>query len=62
MIKEIITEEIEVVDLENKLNNNTYLKVKKIFGITFFSHRYTLKVIKPEEEDKPAVGFKTHQP
>lgn len=62
MYKETITEKGKVIDLENKVNENTYRKECKLFGITFYVHEYTLRWEMPAEEDKPAVGFKTHQP
>ncbi len=61
MYKEIITENGEVVDLENKINNNTYKKVKKIFGITFFTHEYTLRWKMSEEKEDTPIGFTTKE-
>lgn len=60
MYKEVIVENIEIVDVEAKCQNNNYIKTRSIFGIIFYRHKYTLtqKVIDPKHNkgDKP-IGF-----
>lgn len=59
MIKKIITEEVECVDIEYKIQNSNYEKRITFFGITIYTHQYKLTMTKPEDEEEKKIGFKS---
>lgn len=58
MVHKIIIEEIQTTDVANKISNNKYTKILKVFNIIIFKHSYTLKhEVKTKES---TVGFKAN--
>jgi hypothetical protein len=55
--KKTANEELEVVNLEHKLNNNKYSREIKIFGLTVYRYEYTLKCSIKAEPEQNKVGF-----
>lgn len=62
MIRKICKEEIEVIDVENKLSNNIYERVYKVFGITVYKYSYESNTeINEKSEDKKTIGFSKNE-
>ena len=57
MITYTITEDIEITDVANKVNNNDYSKTIKIFSIKIFSMTHKMKQVVSESKLKQPIGF-----
>lgn len=56
MIKKTVAETVEIIDVANKINHNSYEKKIKVFGMTVFTYNYSLHS-KINEDKHSKLGF-----